>query len=202
MRAPVWIDLFRQRGLSLVEIAMVLAISGVFVFFLGNLLLNAAPAYYRTTDILEARAQLRVAMDRIARELREVGVTYTASTAPPTYTPPAYRITSPASPGSANSITFVKNDGATTVTIAASGSVANITYSPGATGKLADIDSTAPLTFTFNDRTTNPSTPAGPGAAASYSIYDLGSIAFTLTVKVNGVTATGNTRVALRTTAP
>lgn len=183
----------KERGLSLIEVTMVLIITSAFVYFVGGMLTNSVNAYTKTTDVLAARNQLNFAMERISRELREVAVAYSPTTAwvaSPGGTPPSFNITSPASPSASNTIVFVKNDG-TTVTIGPSGSVVNLSY--GATsGKLADIASSSDISFTFSDRATT------PAAAASYSIFALGSIQFTLTVTVKGVTATGTTRVAPR----
>lgn len=183
----------KERGLSLIEVTMVLIITSAFVYFIGGMLSNSVTAYTKTTDVLAARAQLNFAMERISRELREIAVTYTPTTAwvaSPGGTPPSFNITTPASPAASNTIVFVKNDG-TTVTIGPSGSVVNLSY--GATsGKLADIAASSDISFTFSNRATT------PAAASSYSIFALGSIEFTLTVTVKGVTATGTTRVAPR----
>lgn len=188
----------RARGLSLIELAMVLAISAIFVFFVGGMLVEGSQAYLKISDTLASQMQLRYALDRSARELRQIGVTYSATGTDP----PAYRITSPATAPatSSNSITFIKNDG-NTVTINGSATPAvTLGYStPSASGKLADIAATSDFSVRFYDRA---SPPALRASGASWSIYGLGGIEVTLTVTVNGVAATGSTRVALRGQLP
>jgi Tfp pilus assembly protein PilW len=177
---------------------MVLAISAIFVFFIGGMLVEGSQAYLKITDTLATQTQLRYALDRSARELRQIGVTYNATGT----VPPAYRITSPATAPatSSNSITFVKNDSNTVTISGAATPAATLAYSvPTASGKLADIAAAGDLNFKFYDRATPPALLA---SGASWSIYNLGAIEITLTVTVNGVAATGSTRVAMRGQTP
>ena len=62
----------RARGWTLVELIMVLVIMGNLVTFVGPVLLNAINAYTYTNASLATYAKMRYALERMAREVREV----------------------------------------------------------------------------------------------------------------------------------
>src|SRR5687768_13428722 len=90
-----------SRGLTLVEMTIVLAIVAVFVAVIANALTASATAYATISPTLASQAQLRYALERISREIREVGTVAA--------TPRTYNIGTPAAPANgSNRIVFVK----------------------------------------------------------------------------------------------
>jgi prepilin-type N-terminal cleavage/methylation domain-containing protein len=195
-----------SKGLTLIELTIVIVICAIFAIFVAQALTSSATAYYQTSNTLASQAQLHYALDRIARELREVRtVVVTAGTPQPR----KFDFTLPASPtNGASKIQFTKNDGVT-VTIDATGTLAGCTtamvcmsYSTLANpGRLADISASSNLAFNFYDHSTGGST-----ASTGYETYtsdtaNLGAVEVQLTVTASGVTSGPlKTRVSLRGT--
>lgn len=182
------------RGLTLVEMTLVLAITAVFIVFVGNALLTGVTAYTSIGPTLASQAQLRYALDRISREVREVATVVA--------TPRTYDFTFPVTPtNNSNRIVFVKNDGNTVTIDGSSGSAVNMSYTvPAATGRLADIAATNALAINFYDHNINGVTASTGYATYSSGTANLGSVEITLTVTVEGVASSATTRVALRGT--
>jgi prepilin-type N-terminal cleavage/methylation domain-containing protein len=62
----------RQRGFSLVEMVLVIVLTGI-VFAIGGTVLNEGfRSYFTARDITDADWQPRIAMERMAREIRAV----------------------------------------------------------------------------------------------------------------------------------
>src|SRR5205814_9023804 len=64
--------LMRHRGFSLVDVVMVLIISGILVVFIAPILTLGVESYDRTSRNVEVLTKMRYAMERIAREIRSI----------------------------------------------------------------------------------------------------------------------------------
>jgi type II secretory pathway pseudopilin PulG len=62
----------RARGATLIEIIVVIIISGILVVFIAPILTTAVDSYDRTSRNIEVLTKMRYAMERIAREIRTI----------------------------------------------------------------------------------------------------------------------------------
>ncbi len=182
-----------SRGLTLTELVIVLVLSALFVAFLGQMLSASMGAYQAVSPTLDAQSQVRYALERISRELRQIAVLTPANATA------TFNITAPAAgTNGGNIITFTREDGTAITIDGSSGTTVTITY-PTGSGTLAQIASTGALVINFYQNTV-----AGNALAATYNANAvaaaLAAIEVQLTTTVSGVTATGLTRVALRNT--
>lgn len=115
----------RPRGFTLVEMAVVVAVVGTLAVFVAPVLVRALSAYDAMDESVATFAKMRYAMERIARELREVRRDPLDAT--------SYHFTSM----TPNNATFYKDDG-TEVAISSSGSTVSIDYVGTASGTLTD----------------------------------------------------------------
>lgn len=116
----------RVEGISLAELVMVIVILGILGAFVGPVLLNAMRSYEGAQKSANTSAKVRYAMERIAREMRDIR----------RQTTDARALDIVSSFPSASSLAFFKTDG-TRVELTASGAVVNLAYS-GLTGMLFD----------------------------------------------------------------
>jgi prepilin-type N-terminal cleavage/methylation domain-containing protein len=175
-RAP----LARQHGFTLIELIITMVLVGILTAF------GASMIYSNMTTVISVNSgqatldQARIAIARVARELREVK--YTTSF--------TYSITSTMAPSS-TSVTFVRSIGGSdvTVTLAKSGSDLTLQYSsPAVTSTL--VSGVTSLSLDFYD---------GNGAVtASTTDVRFVSIALAVTDATSGQTVSQRTRVALR----
>lgn len=114
----------RVEGFTLAELIMVIVILGILAVFVGPVVYNAIRSYDAVQKSTNTNAKLRYAMERIAREMRDIRrqVTDTAALDVPSMT--------------ASSMAFVKTDG-TQVVLSGAGSVVNLAYT-GVAGMLID----------------------------------------------------------------
>ena len=62
----------RARGATLIEIIVVIIISGILVVFIAPILATAVDSYDRTSRNIEVLTKMRYAMERISREIRSI----------------------------------------------------------------------------------------------------------------------------------
>jgi prepilin-type N-terminal cleavage/methylation domain-containing protein len=114
----------RVEGFTLAELIMVIVILGILAVFVGPVVYNAIRSYDAVQKSTNTNAKLRYAMERIAREMRDIRrqVTDAAALDVPSMT--------------ASSMAFVKTDG-TRVDLNGAGNVVNLAYT-GVAGMLID----------------------------------------------------------------
>ena len=144
----------KQSGFTLIELVMVIVILGILAAFVGPVLFNAMRSYQSVQTGVETQAKMRYAVERMARELREVRRQTTDAT--------FLDVTSM----TASSIAFFKTDG-TEVIINVAGNQVNLAYSTLA-GTLTDQVASFSLAYFQQDA----STPAA--TAASISFVEIG----------------------------
>lgn len=106
----------RVEGFSLLELILVIAILGVLAAFVGPVVFNAMRSYDQMQRGVQTQAKMRYAIERMAREIREVRRQVTDATFPDV------------SSMTATSLAFVKSDG-TPVAIGVAGNQLNLAYS-------------------------------------------------------------------------
>jgi MSHA biogenesis protein MshO len=62
----------RAGGATLIEVIVVIIISGILVVFIAPILTTAVDSYDRTSRNIEVLTKMRYAMERIAREIRSI----------------------------------------------------------------------------------------------------------------------------------
>ena len=136
----------RVEGLSLIELVMVIVILGILAAFIGPILYNAMRSYDSGQSAVLTQAKLRYAMERMARELREIRRQTTDATF------------ADVTAMGATSIAFFKTDG-TQVILAASGNQINLSYA-AVTGMLTDQLGAFSLAYFQQDAVTVAATSA------------------------------------------
>jgi len=163
-----------QNGFTLIEVVMTLVILAVLAAMATPMLSNGARAYNDSTERIETLAQLRIASERIARELREVRGS-------PTF-PGNYDF----SIMNATRVQFFKTDG-TQVTIDVAAPLATLAYdTPAGTWPLTDRAASLGFRYLQSD---------------GVSIADASNVAFVefeLVLNEGGLSFPQRTRVALR----
>jgi prepilin-type N-terminal cleavage/methylation domain-containing protein len=160
----------RIEGFSLVELIMVIVILGILAAFVGPVLFNAMRSYDRIQTSVATHAKMRYAMERMARELRDIRRQTTDAT--------FFDIASM----SAASMAFFKTDG-TQVIINAAGNQVNLAYvtSTIVAGMLTDQVGSFTLAY-FETNATPVDAASLPAMAASLSFVE---ISLTLTEGTN-----------------
>ncbi len=166
-----------QAGFTLLETVMALVVLGVLAAMAAPMMSNGARAYNDSTARVETLAQLRVASERIARELREVRG-------------------NPLLPGNyefdvmtAGSVRFVKLDG-TRVTISEAAPLATLAYDTPA-GAWTLTDRVASLDFRYLQ---------ADGVTPATGSADVAFVEFELVLNEGGHNFPQRGRVALRNT--
>jgi prepilin-type N-terminal cleavage/methylation domain-containing protein len=171
----------RQRGFTLVELVITIVIMGILAA-VGSSMISDSFTTARMVNASQSSAdEARYAVERLAREIREVQ--YTSSTK-------RYNISSTLSPA-ATAMTFTRTIGGTdvTVTIAKSGSALTLGYSsPAATSNLSTQVTGFSLDFLQADNTATTLT-----TAVRFVVITL-----TVTDATSGQAIKQQTRVALR----
>ncbi len=163
-----------QSGFTLIETVMALVILAVLAAMATPMLTNGANAYNDSAERIKTLAQLRIASERIARELREVRG-------------------SPAFPGNydfsvmdTGRVQFVKAD-STQVTIGVAASLATLAYNtPAGTWPLTDRAASLAFRYLQSD---------GVSAADASNVA---FVEFELVLSEGGFSFPQRTRVALR----
>ncbi|MGA7801365.1 MAG: prepilin-type N-terminal cleavage/methylation domain-containing protein [Gammaproteobacteria bacterium] len=122
----------RCRGFTLIELIITLMVVGILAAAGASALTGGAVAFNTTTDSIDTLSKLRMAVQRMSREIREIKRN-TGGYAITTMQPSA--------------LAFTKADG-TQVTIQASGSQASLTYST-VPGTYTLCDQLGSLTFKY-----------------------------------------------------
>jgi len=197
----------RSSGFTLVEIVISIVLLGILAAVGSNMIYDS----FRTTRLVDAnqasRAQLRYAVERLAREIREVKYVSqgTAMNGATNYT--GYCIQSL---GSGNSLTFnkptagdldkssclvnttsVSITAGSTVTLASSTLASNVQPNP-------PTSSPAPLLAYYLQNGSTPTTTAGSTTTSDPPNAFVRFVVITLTVQDSGQSMTERTRVALR----
>ena len=176
---------YAARGATLVEILIVVVLLGILGAW-GSTMFASNYTTARMVDSGKTNAdQVRYAMERLSREVREIKHTSLTS---------GYAISSTLAP-SATSLTFTRNISGTdtAVTIAKTGSTVTLGYAGGSTSTLAKQVSS----FTMDFYTVNNDTGA---VSATTSVVDLRYIVLSITSTdaLSGETTTERTTVTLR----
>lgn len=116
----------RLEGFSLVELVMVIVILGILAAFVGPVLFNAMRSYEGIQKSTNTNASIRYAMERVAREMRDIRRQATNSA--------FLDIASM----TASSLAFFKTDGTQVVLNAVGGTVVNLAYPASLAGMLID----------------------------------------------------------------
>jgi prepilin-type N-terminal cleavage/methylation domain-containing protein len=129
----------RTEGFSMVELVLVIAILGILVVFVGPVLYNAMRSYAGIEVGTVTNAKVRYAMERIAREMRDIRRQTTNS---------AYLDISGMS---ASSMAFFQSDGGRVV-LNAVGGVVNLEYLPAGGSTLSGmlLDQVQPGSFALS----------------------------------------------------
>jgi len=142
----------RVEGFTLAELIMVIVILGILAVFIGPVVYNAIRSYDAVQRSTNTNAKLRYAMERIAREMRDIRRQVTDSAA---FDVPSM---------SASSMAFVKTDG-TQVVLNGAGSVVNLAYT-GVAGMLIDQVQAGSFSLAYFEQ--GGSTIAGTAASLSF----------------------------------
>jgi prepilin-type N-terminal cleavage/methylation domain-containing protein len=168
-----------QRGVTLVELIIVIVVMGILAAVGSSIISDT----FKTSTVVNASQasadQARYAVERLAREIREVK-----------YSGTAYSISSTLAPSSTNMVfTRTINGADVTVTINKSGTTLTLGYSsPAASSTLSSQVSGFTLNFLKLDNT----------ATASATDVRFVVISLTVTDATSGQAITERTRVALR----
>jgi prepilin-type N-terminal cleavage/methylation domain-containing protein len=175
-----------QRGFTVMELVITVVIMGILAL-VGTSMISDTFTTARVVNAGQASANdARYAVERVAREIREVSFVSTAA---------GYDITSTLAP-SATSMTFNRsiNNATVTVTISRSGSDLTLGYSsPAAVSPLATQVSNFTLDFLKLDKTTGVVSATTLAADVRFVVVSL-----TVTDATSGQAITERTRVALR----
>ena len=142
----------RVEGFSLLELILVIVILGILGAFVGPVLFNAMRSYDSVQASVTTHAKMRYAVERIAREMRDIRRQTTDST--------FLDITSM----TASSMAFFKTDG-TRVVLNGVGTVVNLAYST-LTGMLTDQVQSGSFSLAYFQQ--NASTVAATQASISF----------------------------------
>jgi prepilin-type N-terminal cleavage/methylation domain-containing protein len=174
----------QSRGTTLIEMLIVVVLMGI----LGVWGSTMVSDNYRTVQIADSGKksadQLRYALDRLSRELREVK--FTSAT--------GYAVTSTLAP-SATNIVFTRTISGSDVaiTINKSGSTVTLGYSTASTSTIASQVNAFTIDFYTVDSLTGAVSATTSASALRYMVMSM-----TVTDSLSGQTVTERTRVTLR----
>ena len=174
----------RHRGFTLIEAVVGIVLVGVLAMAVIPVITSGVKTYATTTTSINTLSKLRVATERMAREIREVRRNLV--------TPANYDITTNISSGTSNSLTFTKSD-ANQVTInGSSPPLVTLGYTAPSAVTSTLTDQVSSLTFRYYQA--DGSTLATGAAALSTVAF----VQITLVLIEDGAPLTQRTRVALR----
>lgn len=165
----------RVEGFTLAELIMVIVILGILGAFVGPVVYNAIRAYDSVQKSTNTNAKVRYAMERIAREMRDVRRQITDST---NFDIPSM---------TASSMVFFKTDG-TQVVLNGVGNVVNLAYST-LTGMLIDQVQAGSFSLAYFEQ--GGSTLAGTASSISF-------VQVSMTLTEGGVAIPARLRIDLR----
>lgn len=174
-----------SRGATLVEILIVVVLLGI----MGAWGSTMFASNYRTARIVDSGKtsadQLRYAVERLSREIREVKFTSAAA---------GYAITSTLAPA-ATSLAFTRTIGSTdtTVTIAQSGTTVTLGYSGGTTSTIAQQVSAFSMDFYTIDSDSGAVSATTAVTNVRYVVMSITSVD-----SLSGQSLTERTRITLR----
>lgn len=165
----------RVEGFTLAELIMVIVILGILGAFVGPVVYNAIRAYEGVQKSTDTNAKVRYAMERIAREMRDIRrqVTDSAALDIPSMT--------------ASSMEFFKTDG-TRVVLNGAGNAVNLAY-PALSGLLIDQVQAGSFSLAYLEQ--GGSTIAGTAASISF-------VQVSMTLTEGAVTVPARLRIDLR----
>lgn len=171
----------RARGMTLIEMVLAIVIVSIVLAASAPLIANTFQSYISTRNALDTTSKARLAVERIAREIRDVN-----------FATGAYAFTS-VNPGTTNTTSFIKTDGVTTVTVSTALPQVLLGYSNFLAGLQQLLtDDVAALSFRYlREDLTNP----------GVTVANVRFVEITLTLNVPntaGGVHTERTRVALR----
>lgn len=137
----------RAEGFTLAELIMVILILGILAAFVGPVLFNALRAFQRVQSGAETQAKMRYAVERMAREMREMRRQATDAA--------FLDVTSMTATG----MSFFKTDG-TEVSIGLAGDQVDLAYNATLSGMLTDQVGAFSLAYFQQDATTVAATAA------------------------------------------
>jgi MSHA biogenesis protein MshO len=164
----------RPRGWSLIELVLVIVVLGILAAFVGPLLLSSLRAYDLTSNTVSIYSKMRYAMERMAREIREVRRS------------PADAANFDISSMTASTLTFFKGDG-TQVTVSSGGGNLTLNYVGTASGTLTDQVSA--FTFAYYQQ---------DGTTAATNAANVAFVEFSLTLTLGTNNFANRQRVDLR----
>jgi prepilin-type N-terminal cleavage/methylation domain-containing protein len=181
----------RQRGFTVMELVITVVIMGILAV-VGTSMISDTFTTARVVNAGQSSANdARYAVERLAREIREVSFTSDAA---------GYAITSTLSP-SATSMTFNRSINGTTVTVTISSSGTNLTLGYAPSGSSAVVSTLATQVNNFSlDFLKLDETSGTAATSATTSPVDVRFVVVSLTLRdaTSGQTVTERTRVALR----
>jgi prepilin-type N-terminal cleavage/methylation domain-containing protein len=173
------VPIHRQRGFTLFEMVLSIVLMGILAVFGTSMVYNNMKTEISVTSGARTMDRARVAIERVARELREVKLTNSV-----------FQFTSALSAG-ASSVAFVRTISGTdtTVTITKTGSTVTVQYS-GVTGTPTLIDGVSSFSLDFYDS----------DGAATTSTANVKYVGITMVTSdsASGQTASQRMRVSLR----
>lgn len=170
IRSDTW-----QGGVTLIEMVMTIMIMGILAGMAAPMFSSTFGAYDALSETTTTLGKLRYAVERMAREVREVR-----------HTGGGFDISSM----TAGTLTFVKRDG-TTVALTSSGSNVTLYYSVPSAVTSPLTDQLNSLSFTYYKAN---------GTTTTSSNADVAFVEIGLTLEKDGNTYPQRTRVALRNT--
>lgn len=165
----------RVEGFTLAELIMVIVILGILGAFVGPVVFNAIRAYDSVQKSANTNAKVRYAMERIAREMRDIRRQATDAS-----------FLDIASMG-ASSFAFIKTDG-TEVVLSGAGGVVNLAYST-LSGMLIDQVQPGSFSLAYFER---------DGTTLSASAASVAFVQVSMTLTDGAVTVPARLRVELR----
>jgi prepilin-type N-terminal cleavage/methylation domain-containing protein len=165
----------RQQGFTLLEMIIALVVLGLLGAAAGYGLVGGALAFSSTSDAVQTLGKLRVASERMAREIREIRRNPA--------TPAVYDITTM----NATTLAFTRTDG-TSVTLNGAPPLVTLAYStPGGTHTLTDEVASLAFAYLQSD-----------GATAATGNTDVAFVELELILTRSGNSYAQRARVALR----
>ena len=171
--------------MTLLEMAVVLAVTAVLAGFVGPPLIEAVQAYDKINRSLNAKARLRYALERIVAEIRQMDMQTTL----------LERHNTSASIAAPQVLSFTKHDGVlvafTGSGIPTTNSKITMTYGSGITGSQTLLDGVTAFAVSRYQSTLS-------GTTAATNQTNIAAIAVSITITEDGIAYQGTVRADLR----